>query len=185
VRLQVPGAHNVRNALAACAVGHVLRIAPQAMARGLAEFEGATGRLQRKPARGGGVVIDDTYNANPDSVAAAISVLAATRGRRVLVLGDMGELGPGAAALHAEVGDFAKAAGIDALFALGTLSAHAVAAFGPNARHCSSVEELVDAIRGELGPNVTVLVKGSRFMRMERVVASLAASPAVNEGAEH
>jgi UDP-N-acetylmuramoyl-tripeptide--D-alanyl-D-alanine ligase len=185
VELTVSGEHNARNALAATAAAVALGVGVDAIVTGLAGYRGVKGRLQPIVGVAGAHLIDDTYNANPDSVAAAISVLAAASGLRVLVLGDMGELGPGAAALHAEVGDFAKAAGIDVLFALGTLSAHAVAAFGPNARHFSSVEELVDALRGELGPNVTVLVKGSRFMRMERVVAALAASPAVNESAEH
>jgi UDP-N-acetylmuramoyl-tripeptide--D-alanyl-D-alanine ligase len=170
VRLQVPGVHNVRNALAACAVAHALRVAPQAVARGLAEFEGAKGRLQRKRCRGGGVLVDDTYNANPDSTRAAIAVLAAAPGTRILVLGDMGELGAEGPSLHEAVGKAAKGAGIDALLALGELSAAAAAAFGAGARQFTDLEALCAALEGMLGPNVTVLVKGSRFMRMERVV---------------
>jgi len=170
VRLQVPGAHNVRNALAACAAAYALRIVPQAVARGLAEFEGAKGRLQRKRGRGGGVLIDDTYNANPDSTRAAIAVLAAARGRRILVLGDMGELGAQGTELHAAVGKVAKEAGIDALLTLGELSAAASSAFGAGGRHFTDPAALEAALEDMLGPDVTVLVKGSRFMRMERVV---------------
>jgi UDP-N-acetylmuramoyl-tripeptide--D-alanyl-D-alanine ligase len=186
VRLQVPGVHNVRNALAACAVGHALRIAPQAMAQGLAEFEGSKGRLQRKPCRGGGVLIDDTYNANPDSTRAAIAVLATASGRRVLVLGDMGELGAEAGALHEAVGKAAKEAGVDALMTLGELSAAASAAFGPGARHFTDFDRLCEALEGMLGPGVTVLVKGSRFMRMERVVwRFIDGGPARAGGGDH
>jgi UDP-N-acetylmuramoyl-tripeptide--D-alanyl-D-alanine ligase len=170
VRLQVPGVHNARNALAACAVAHALRIVPQAVARGLAEFEGAKGRLQRKRCRGGGVLVDDTYNANPDSTRAAITVLAGAPGTRILVLGDMGELGAEGRSLHEAIGKAAKEAGIDALLTLGDLSAEASAAFGPGARHFADLEALGAALEGMLGPDVTVLVKGSRFMRMERVV---------------
>jgi len=184
VTLAVAGEHNARNALAATAAAVALGVGIEAVVAGLAVYRGVKGRLQPKAGAAGAHLIDDTYNANPDSVAAAISVLAAARGRRVLVLGDMGELGADAAALHAEVGDFAKAAGIDALYALGTQSAHAVASFGANGRHFDSVQELVDAIRPELGAQVTVLVKGSRFMQMERVVAALAA-PSADRPAEH
>jgi UDP-N-acetylmuramoyl-tripeptide--D-alanyl-D-alanine ligase len=178
VEVAVAGEHNARNAVAAAAAAVALDVGIDAIVCGLATYRGVKGRLQPKAGAAGARLIDDTYNANPDSVAAAISVLAAAPGRRLLILGDMGELGPNASALHAEVGDFAKAAGIDALFALGELSVHAVTAFGAGARHCSSLEELIDAIRPELGPHVTVLVKGSRFMQMERVVAALAAPAA-------
>ena len=184
VEVAIAGEHNARNALAAAAAAVALGVGIDAIVAGLAGYRGVKGRLQPKAGWAGAHLIDDTYNANPDSVAAAISVLAAAPGRRLLVLGDMGELGPDAPALHAEVGDFAKAAGIDALVALGDLSAHAVTAFGAGGRHCGSLDELLDAIRPELGPRVTVLVKGSRFMQMERVVAALAASPLAAERAE-
>ena len=127
-RLQVPGLHNVRNALAACAVAHALGIPPAAVASGLFQFEGTKGRLQSKPCRGGGVLIDDTYNANPDSVKAAIAVLASAPGTRILVLGDMGELGDAAMAMHAELGTAARQAGIQRLLTLGELSAAAAQA---------------------------------------------------------
>jgi UDP-N-acetylmuramoyl-tripeptide--D-alanyl-D-alanine ligase len=172
--LQVAGEHNVRNALAACAAAHALEIPPQAMQAGLAAFAGVPGRLQRRTAPGGGVVIDDTYNANPESMKAAIRVLASEPGRRVFVMGDMGELGPHARELHAEVGEFARSSGIDALLALGADSAAAAGAFGSGARHFEAVEALLEAARAEAAGGAVILVKGSRFMKMERVCDALA-----------
>jgi len=186
VRLQVPGLHNVRNALAACAVAYALGVAPVAVARGLLEFEGAKGRLQSKPCRGGGVLIDDTYNANPDSVKAAIAVLASAPGSRILVLGDMGELGDDATTLHAQIGVAAKQAGIERLLTLGELSEATAKSFGPGASHFRDVEELCKTLEGLLGEKVTVLVKGSRFMRMERVAwRFIDGEPAHAHEAEH
>jgi UDP-N-acetylmuramoyl-tripeptide--D-alanyl-D-alanine ligase len=170
VQLRVLGEHNLHNALAACAVGHALQIPVPAIVAGLAEYAGAKGRLQVKSGRGGSTVIDDTYNANPDSVLAAIGVLGAMRGTRVLVLGDMGELGAEGVALHTEVGAAARKAGIDRLLAIGELSKAAVTAFGSGAAHFADLDALCAALAPQLGPSVTVLVKGSRFMRMERVV---------------
>jgi UDP-N-acetylmuramoyl-tripeptide--D-alanyl-D-alanine ligase len=166
----VPGLHNVRNALAAAAAATALGIGPAAIAAGLAGFRGVEGRLQRKVGLAGATVLDDTYNANPDSVRAAIAVLAALPGRRILVLGDMGELGAGAEAYHVQAGEYARAAGVDALYTLGELAAHAARAFGRGARHCPRIEELLAEAGRALAPDVTVLVKGSRFMQMERVV---------------
>jgi UDP-N-acetylmuramoyl-tripeptide--D-alanyl-D-alanine ligase len=170
--LQVPGLHNVRNALAAAAAASALDIDPQTIAAGLARFAGVKGRLQTKRALHGATLIDDTYNANPDSVCAAISVLAAASGTRLMVLGDMGELGATAPELHAEIGTFARTAGIDQLFTLGELSQQAARAFGKGARHFPRIEELLAEIENRLAPDVTMLIKGSRFMRMERVVQS-------------
>ncbi|MDH5264868.1 MAG: UDP-N-acetylmuramoyl-tripeptide--D-alanyl-D-alanine ligase [Betaproteobacteria bacterium] len=175
VTLQVPGEHNARNAIAACAAAFALDVPPHAIQAGLAAFAGAKGRLQRKPGAGGAVILDDTYNANPDSMKAALRVLAATTGRRVFVMGDMGELGDGAAPLHAEIGAFAKGAGIERLLAFGPLSLHAVEAFGKGAVHCPTLEVLATEARVEARPGVTILVKGSRFMQMERLVERLAA----------
>jgi UDP-N-acetylmuramoyl-tripeptide--D-alanyl-D-alanine ligase len=180
VDLQVPGAHNARNALAATAAAVALNVPLETIAAGLEKFGGVAGRLQRKAARHGATLIDDTYNANPASMRAAISVLAQSGagksgGKRVLVLGDMGELGEGAAIFHAEIGRAAREAGIQALYALGALSANAVSAFGSGARHFERVEELQSALEKELDANTTVLVKGSRFMKMERVVQYFAA----------
>jgi UDP-N-acetylmuramoyl-tripeptide--D-alanyl-D-alanine ligase len=172
VTLQVPGEHNVRNALAAAAAATALGIDPSVIVAGLSGFAGVGGRLQRKRAIHGATLIDDTYNANPDSVSAAIAVLAAMPGKRILVLGDMGELGAGAAELHAAIGQRAREAGIDLLFALGELSRHAAGEFGRGGRHFEYIEDLLAELENLLAAEVTVLVKGSRFMRMERVVRS-------------
>jgi len=179
VTLRAPGLHNVRNALAACAAAHALEVPAAAMAAGLSRYAGVKGRLQRKPALGSATLIDDTYNANPESMRAAIDVLARTPGKRLLVLGDMGELGERAAACHAEIGEYARAAGIEQLCALGEQSANAVAAFGAGARHFSCIEELLAEVEDRLSPDTTVLVKGSRFMQMERVVKAFAAEESV------
>jgi UDP-N-acetylmuramoyl-tripeptide--D-alanyl-D-alanine ligase len=168
--LRAPGVHNVRNALAASAAAVALEVPAPAIARGLARFGGITGRLQKKPALNGATLIDDTYNANPESARAAIAVLALAPGEKLLVLGDMGELGPGAPELHAEVGEFARGKGVGRLYTLGELSAHAARAFGAGARHFTRIEDLLAEVENALAPGVTLLVKGSRFMQMERVV---------------
>ncbi len=175
VDLQVPGMHNARNALAATAAASALDVPLEKIAAGLEGFSGVAGRLQRIAARFGGYLIDDTYNANPASTRAAISVLARFGGKRVLVLGDMGELGDDAAAFHAAIGTEARRAGIEKLYALGTLSKHSVREFGSGAHHFERIEELQDALEKELDEGTTVLVKGSRFMKMERVVKYFAA----------
>ena len=166
--LAIPGLHNVRNALAAAACAHAAGIDAPTIAAGVSAFRPYTGRLQVKVARGGLTVIDDSYNANPDSVRAAIDVLASCPAPTVLVLGDMGEVGPQGPEFHREIGAYAKSRGISRLLALGEAAAHAVDAFGEGARHFTDVAPLAAAIDGR-----TVLVKGSRFMRMERVVAAL------------
>ena len=175
VMLPVPGQHMLANALAACAVASAMGVPLPAMVAGLQAFAGVPGRLAFRRAASGLTVIDDTYNANPDSVRAAIAVLAARSGRRWLVFGDLGELGEGAPALHAEIGQAAKAAGLDGLVTLGTVSREAAAAFGPGALACDSVEAVLEAL-APLGAADSVLVKGSRFMKMERVVAALTAT---------
>ena len=175
VDLQVPGAHNARNALAATAAAIALKVPLEAIATGLEKFGGVSGRLQRKTARHGATLIDDTYNANPASMRAAIGVLAQSGvgkpgGKRVMVMGDMGELGGDAAMLHAEIGIEARTAGIEKLYALGELSANAVRAFGCGAEHFACIEDLQKALEDEMDEDTTLLVKGSRFMKMERVV---------------
>jgi UDP-N-acetylmuramoyl-tripeptide--D-alanyl-D-alanine ligase len=175
VTLGVPGMHNVRNALAAAAAAHVLRIPSGAVAAGLAAYRGVKGRLQRKPLPSGATLIDDTYNANPESMKAAISVLAAHPGPKVLVMGDMGELGPDAEELHAGTGRFARQAGIDRLFALGDMSVAAARSFGSGGQHFANLGDLISAVTAVLSLDTAVLVKGSRFMRMERVVEALTA----------
>jgi UDP-N-acetylmuramoyl-tripeptide--D-alanyl-D-alanine ligase len=168
VTLAIPGLHNVRNALAAAACAFAIGIKEKTIGEGLSAFRPYTGRLQVKQARGGATVIDDTYNANPDSVRAAIDVLAACPAPTALVLGDMGEVGTQGAAFHREVGSYAAAKKITRLYATGEATKHAVEAFGADARHFDSVDELVSSIEGR-----SILVKGSRFMKMERVVAAL------------
>ena len=171
--LSVPGVHNVRNALAATAGATAAGAALRAVERGLSAFRAVKGRLEHKKGRCGATVIDDSYNANPDSVDAAIAVLAQTRGPRILVLGDMGEVGERGPAFHEEAGRRAREAGIERLLAVGPLAVYAVRSFGRQATHFQDVGALVRGMEAELAPDVTVLVKGSRFMRMERVVAAL------------
>jgi len=168
--LQVPGVHNVRNALAATAAALALHVPLTAIAAGLEKFSGVAGRMQRKTTRHGAVLIDDTYNANPASLRAALKVLAHAGGKKILVLGDMGELGADAVRLHGEIGAEARRMGIQKLMALGELSVHAVDEFGTGARHFERIEDLFSRLERELDADTTVLVKGSRFMRMERVV---------------
>src|SRR5207237_2710013 len=160
--LAIPGLHNVRNALAAAACAHAVGIDAVTIAAGLNAFRPYTGRLQVKQARGGATLIDDTYNANPDSVRAAIDVLASCPGPTVLVLGDMGEVGEHGADFHREVGAYARAKGVSSLLALGEATRHAVQAFGAGARHFADAQQLAKAAQGK-----TILVKGSRFMNME------------------
>ena len=121
----------------------------------------------------GATIIDDTYNANPDSVKAAIAVLVNAAGAKWLVLGDMGEVGDRGPAFHREIGEYARAAGVDRLLAVGDLATHAVAAFGPGGKHYPDQISLVRELNAALGRGMTVLVKGSRFMKMERVVERL------------
>ena len=179
--LQVPGRHNARNAVAAAAACIAAGIPLSAVAEGLAAFTGVKGRLQRRAGRKGAEILDDTYNANPDSVRAGIDVLAATIGRKVLVLGDMGEIGEACAQYHDEIGGYAKSQGVDRLFALGDSAQLAVRNFGEGARHFCNIDKLIAAVDKELGPETTVLVKGSRFMKMERVADALVAAPTTGE----
>lgn len=170
VELQVPGVHNVRNALAATAAAIAVGIPLSVIAAGLQNFGGVAGRLQRKAALNGAVLIDDTYNANPASLSAALKVLAQAPGKKILVLGDMGELGADAPRFHAEIGAEAHALGIQRLLALGDLSSYAVDEFGSGATHFKCIEDLFACLEQHLDSDSTVLVKGSRFMKMERVV---------------
>jgi UDP-N-acetylmuramoyl-tripeptide--D-alanyl-D-alanine ligase len=170
--LAIPGLHNVRNALAAAACAHAAGISPTNISEGLSSFRPYTGRLQVKKAASGATVIDDTYNANPDSVRAAIDVLASCPSPTVLVLGDMGEVGTQGAEFHREVGAYARAKGISSLLALGQATRDAVEAFGAGGRHFAKLEELISNVDGK-----SILVKGSRFMKMERVVAALTGTP--------
>jgi UDP-N-acetylmuramoyl-tripeptide--D-alanyl-D-alanine ligase len=173
VVLRVPGRHMASNALAAAATAHAARLPVTAIVRGLETFEPVRGRLVTLTTNAGVTVIDDTYNANPDSVRAAIDVLASRPAPRWLALGDMGEVGADGPAFHDEVGAYARAAGIERLLAAGDLAQHAVRAFGAAATHFPDVDALASYAAANAHAKVTVLVKGSRFMRMERVVAAL------------
>lgn len=175
VVLQVPGLHNARNAVGAAAACLGAGASLEAVAIGLGEFAGTRGRLQRRSGPNGSVILDDSYNANPDSVRAGIDVLALTPGHTFLVLGDMGEVGETSAQVHDEIGGYAKSKGIDGLFALGETSAVAARNFGDGGQHFDFVEALLAALVPHLDAGAVVLVKGSRFMRMERVADALAA----------
>jgi UDP-N-acetylmuramoyl-tripeptide--D-alanyl-D-alanine ligase len=180
--LSVAGKHNVYNALAAATAALAMGVPLSAVAKGLSSFGGVKGRLQHKRGINGAEVIDDTYNANPASMKAAIDVLAASTGEKLLVLGDMGELGHDAAKMHAEIGKYAKATGIKTLYALGDLSQETAKAFGQGARHYASPEVLAHELAQNMKAGVTVLVKGSRFMQMERVVELVVTD---NNGEKH
>ena len=171
---RVRGEHNLRNALAASAAAFALDVPLDAMRAGLADFAGVEGRLQRRRGPGSSLVIDDSYNANPESMRAALRVLAEERARKVFVMGDMGELGEGAPAMHAEIGTYAREVGVNALLAMGKASRNAVDAFGAGARHFDDIDALLSVARAEAAAGAAILVKGSRFMQMERIADALA-----------
>jgi UDP-N-acetylmuramoyl-tripeptide--D-alanyl-D-alanine ligase len=175
ITLRVAGLHNVRNALAATAAAVAAGCPLEAVVRGLGDFSAVRGRSQARRITHAGAaatLVDDTYNANPDSVRAAIDALASMAAPRWLVLGDMGEVGDQGPAFHREVGAYARERGIEWLWAAGAESANTVAGF-TGARAFATVEALLAAL-GEAPAAASLLVKGSRFMRMERVVAALA-----------
>ena len=172
-QLNVLGKHNITNALAASAAAVALGISNQDIANGLQNMQAVHSRLERKQGFNGAALIDDTYNANPDSMKAAIDVLVAANSRRVFVMGDMAELGADAEKMHTEIGLYAKQKGVEDFLAFGALSAHSASGFGDGAQRCSSVEEVIVKTKDLMQKNVTVLVKGSRFMKMERVVDAL------------
>ncbi|MGE5489951.1 MAG: UDP-N-acetylmuramoyl-tripeptide--D-alanyl-D-alanine ligase [Actinomycetota bacterium] len=176
--LNTPGRHNARNAVAAAAACLAAGVSLNAVAKGLSAFAGVKGRLQRRAGQNGAVILDDTYNANPDSVRAGIDVLASTVGRKLLVLGDMGEIGDASAQYHDEVGGYAKSQGIDLLYSLGDASQLAARNFGEGGRHFRNPDDLVAALKPELAQGTTVLVKGSRFMKMERIADAIATQEA-------
>jgi len=182
LRLAAAGLHNVRNALAAIACALGAGVNQEAIVRGLESFAPVSGRLQRKRAQCGATVIDDTYNANPDSVRAAIDVLAQAPEPRILVLGDMGEVGTQGQQFHEEIGAYAAASGIGRVLATGDLARHLAAS---GALYFEKFEELLAALDAELGSksDATVLVKGSRFMKMERVVQHLLGQPNISKEA--
>ena len=169
--LGILGKHNVGNALAASACAVALGISNADIASGLSIAKTAKGRLQRKAGFNAAALIDDTYNANPDSMKAAIDVLALQKTSTIFVMGDMAELGVDAAQMHSEIGAYAKQKGIQALFTFGEHSQLASQTFGEHAQHFASIETLAKGLKQIMQANTTVLVKGSRFMQMERVVS--------------
>ncbi len=176
IRTRLIGAHNLRNALAACALAFAAGAGLPAMVAGLAEYRAVSGRLQTHEPGAKVRVIDDSYNANPASVSAAIGVLAGQEGERWLVAGDMGELGADSAAWHRRMGEEARRAGVDRLYCAGRDSREAARAFGRHAVWRPQVEELCAVLRRDLRSGVTALVKGSRFMAMERAARVLRAA---------
>jgi UDP-N-acetylmuramoyl-tripeptide--D-alanyl-D-alanine ligase len=185
VVLPLRGRHNVMNALAASALASALGVPMATIRAGLESAPGVAGRLARRTHASGASVIDDSYNANPGSFAAAIAILADESGERVLVMGDMGELGPDAECLHGEVGALAKRSGIQRLRAVGRLSRAAVEAFGAGAAHYADQTQLVEALHEDLRSGVTLLVKGSRSSAMDRVVDALLGGADGNGGERH
>lgn len=175
MRLSLLGKHNVLNAAAAAGAAIAAGASLGEVKRGLENLRAAAGRLEVKDGINGACVLDDTYNANPASVAAGLQVLREVRGEKVLVLGDMAELGDSAIVIHKRVGDLAKALGVNRLFCLGELSRHAAEAFGPGARHFDDFEALAADVAKVMHKGMIVLVKGSRSMKMERVVAAISA----------
>ncbi|GAP67165.1 UDP-N-acetylmuramoyl-tripeptide--D-alanyl-D-alanine ligase [Mizugakiibacter sediminis] len=173
VMLPLAGRHNVMNALAASAIACALDVPLATIREGLEQAPTVAGRLLRHTTRAGWTLIDDSYNANPGSTAAAIATLALEAGLPWLVLGDMAELGPEAERLHAEIGTLARRSGIARLYTVGRLSRTAAAAFGAGAEHFADQSALIAALRAALKPGVVCLVKGSRSSAMDRVVAAL------------
>jgi UDP-N-acetylmuramoyl-tripeptide--D-alanyl-D-alanine ligase len=185
IRLAVGGAHNVANALAAAAAAASAGASLEHIASGLAAVRAVPGRLQFKQGASGAWLIDDSYNANPSSVRAAIEVLGSLAGRKWLVLGDMAELGEFAQAAHSAIGEFARAHGVERLYATGALAVRAVDSFGAGAQWFADAAALTAALTRELakaGPEVRLLIKGSRVNRLERVVDALAADSTANTG---
>lgn len=175
VTLPITGLHNVRNALAAAACAHSAGVPLSAIAEGLTQVKAAKGRMNSERLTPQLTLIDDTYNANPDSTRAAIDALLAFEGDSWLVLGDMGELGPDARKLHAEIGDYAKAAGLAAVIGVGPLSADAVQAYGASSQfddHAGAVAHILQQLERQAG-RINILIKGSRSARMELVVQAI------------
>lgn len=173
ITLQIPGLHNVSNALAAAACCYAVGLSIQDIQKGLYSFTGVKGRMTVLRGKNGATIIDDTYNANLRSVLAGLNVLAERSGDKIFVFGDMGELGQWATQHHQEVGNAARQLGINKLFTCGSYSAKTSEQFGSGAQHFSSKEELLESLKKELSSETTVLVKGSRSSAMEKIVHQL------------
>jgi UDP-N-acetylmuramoyl-tripeptide--D-alanyl-D-alanine ligase len=172
VRLPLLGRQNVANALAAAAAAQAVGASAEDIAAGLARAAAVRGRLKAVPGRGGAVIIDDSYNANPGSVRAALDYLAVLGGTRVLVLGDMAELGTEARQLHEEIGEYAIGR-CDRLIGIGQLAASAAHAFGAAGQSFTDLESARSALEPLLASGVTILIKGSRVMGLDRLVKAL------------
>jgi UDP-N-acetylmuramoyl-tripeptide--D-alanyl-D-alanine ligase len=177
VTLQLGGLHNVRNALGAAAAASAAGASFDHIVAGLSQVRPVAGRLDLRRARGGAFIVDDSYNANPTSLRAGLDTFRGLPGRRWLVLGEMREVGAEADERHAEIGRFARDTGIERLFAVGEGTRPAVAAFGSGAEWFADLDKLIAAIEPGLEPGITILVKGSRSNRLERVAAALDVDP--------
>ena len=173
VKPQITGMHAVLNMLAATAVGLAIGVDLEDIKTGIENTQAVKGRLIRVAGLAGATVLDDTYNANPASLAAALDVQAQEPGEHWLVLGDMGELGNESEFMHNKAGEIAKQFGVQRLFAYGELTKHSVKAFGVGAKHFSSHAEIVAALQDELTRDICVLIKGSRAMQLEKIVAGI------------
>lgn len=183
INLPMMGSHNIQNALAATAATTAAGATLAAVRDGLASMVNVKGRLRPEPGPAGSLIFDDSYNANPGSVAAAIRFLAAQPGQRWFVLGDMAELGPDEVAMHRETGVLAAQSGLDRFYCVGKLARHAAEGFGSRAHWAADVRALADIIRPDLSPEVRLLVKGSRSAGLERLVKALNGELADAEGA--
>ncbi len=177
IHLPLTGKHNVMNALAAAACCLSLDVPLVAIKNGLEKLTAMKGRLQIRPGKNAARIIDDTYNANPTSLSAALNVLTHYAGTHYLVLGDMGELGAAAVQMHGDAGVLAKQMGVHGLFTIGDLSIHATQAFGAGATHFDAYAMLEKTLLQHLNKNTSILIKGSRAMQMERVVKALTEGP--------
>lgn len=186
-QLRIAGRHNVKNALAATAAALGAGVPLSAIVQGLDAFEAVKGRSRALRVAVGGKtynVIDDTYNANPDSVRAAIEILAELPAPHLLILGDMGEVGDQGPEFHAEIGEYAAECGIESLMCMGELMRYGAAVF-PGARHFGGMESLTAAVLADLPQYRSILVKGSRFMKMERIVQAIEASTSKTNNDTH
>lgn len=173
ISLPLPGIHNVSNALAAIAVCSALNIAPEAIVKGLASIKAVPHRLQLRQAVNNALVIDDTYNANPGSFHQALKTLTQFPGEHWLVLGDFGELGPESTSIHQQLGKDARAAGVKRLFTVGQQSQLAATEFGNNAQHFNDRSQLEAELKNMLNKDVACLIKGSRFMKLDKLADAL------------
>jgi UDP-N-acetylmuramoyl-tripeptide--D-alanyl-D-alanine ligase len=183
--IPLAGLHNLRNALGAAAAACASGTSIEQIVKGLAAMKTVAGRLELKPAINGAFIVDDSYNANPSSLKAGLDAMKSFAGSRWLVLGEMKELGDASNELHAEVGRYARQAGIERLLAIGEGSRFSVEAFGPGGRWFADIDALIREAKSSLTSGVAVLIKGSRANRLERVSAALSATPPGNTNGHH